>query len=372
MARLVEVVQALSLARDLATVMDIVRHAARELTGADGATFVLRDGDQCFYAEEDAISPLWKGQRFPMGACVSGWVMLHHRPAVIEDIYADPRIPADAYRPTFVRSLAMVPIRTLDPVGAIGNYWAKPFRPSPEQVRVLQALADTTAVAMENVQAYEQVRALATHLEEVREEEQKRLARELHDEMGGILAALSFQVSRMASRPPSETPDCPACKSAVAELVTAAIQTMRQTVSKLRPALLDEVGLLAAMESYLANFQSTTGIRCELRKSEDEPKLDSHRAAALFRILQESLTNVVKHAEAGRVGVSLRERKGALVLEVSDDGKGFDTRVHRADAFGLLGIRERAALVGAKAEISSVPGRGTKIRVSMPLGQPTP
>ena len=126
-------------------------------SGADGATFVLRDNDKCFYAEEDAISPLWKGQRFPMSACISGWAMINRQPAVIEDIYADPRIPADAYRPTFVRSLAMVPIRTIDPVGAIGNYWATQHLPSPEQVKVLQALADITAVTMENVRVYEEL-----------------------------------------------------------------------------------------------------------------------------------------------------------------------------------------------------------------------
>ncbi len=151
------VVQQLSLARDLDTVMSIVRIAARELTGADGATFVLRQDDQCFYAEENAISPLWKGRRFPMGMCISGWVMLHREPALIEDIYKDPRIPVDAYRPTFVRSLAMVPIRTLNPIGAIGNYWAKRHRPTAEQVKLLQALADTTAVALENVRVYEEL-----------------------------------------------------------------------------------------------------------------------------------------------------------------------------------------------------------------------
>ncbi len=134
--------------------MDIVRRAARELTGADGATFVLREGDQCFYAEENAISPLWKGRRFPIDICISGWVMLNRQPAVIENIYEDTRIPAEAYRPTFVKSLAMVPIRTRNPVGAIGNYWATFYRPSPEQVKILQALADTTAVALENVQVY--------------------------------------------------------------------------------------------------------------------------------------------------------------------------------------------------------------------------
>src|SRR5262245_9048070 len=113
MEGLVEVVQRLSLARDLATVQEIVRRAARRLTGADGATFVLKAGDRCFYADEDGIAPLWKGQRFPLSACISGWSMLHRRPAVIEDIYADDRIPHDAYRPTFVKSLVMVPIMEL-------------------------------------------------------------------------------------------------------------------------------------------------------------------------------------------------------------------------------------------------------------------
>jgi signal transduction histidine kinase len=155
MERLVGVVQELSFARDVASIMAIVRDAARYLTGADGATFVLRDGDKCYYADESAISPLWKGQRFPMSACISGWVMLNAKSTVIPDIYKDPRIPADAYRPTFVKSLAMVPIRHDAPIGAIGNYWARLHTPTDEQVAILQSLADTTSVALENAQLYE-------------------------------------------------------------------------------------------------------------------------------------------------------------------------------------------------------------------------
>jgi diguanylate cyclase (GGDEF)-like protein len=149
--RLVEVVQELSLARDMPTVQEVVRTAARELTGADGATFVLRDDDKCYYADEDAIAPLWKGRRFPMETCISGWVMLNKSPVVIHDIYDDPRIPAVAYRPTFVKSLAMVPIRSSEPLGAIGNYWARPYYPSEREVNLLEALAGSTAVAMESV-----------------------------------------------------------------------------------------------------------------------------------------------------------------------------------------------------------------------------
>ena len=157
MRRLVAAVQELSLARSLESVMEVVRRAARELTAADGATFVIREGEMCYYADENAIEPLWKGQRFPMTACISGWAMLNRQSAVIEDIYSDPRVPADAYRPTFVKSLVMVPVRTETPIAAIGNYWAARHRATPEELELLQALANTTAVALENIQLYSEL-----------------------------------------------------------------------------------------------------------------------------------------------------------------------------------------------------------------------
>lgn len=166
MERLLNVIQDLSCARSLDTVMQIVRTAARELTGADGATFVLRDDDKCYYADEDAVTPLWKGQRFPMNSCISGWVMLNGKPALIEDIYKDPRIPANAYRPTFVKSLAMVPIRKDDPIGAIGNYWAVQRMPTGEECAILEALAAATSVSMENISLYTQLQEKIGELEQ--------------------------------------------------------------------------------------------------------------------------------------------------------------------------------------------------------------
>lgn len=167
---LLDTIQRLAMARDVDGIRAIVRHAARRLTGADGATFVLCDGGLCHYVDEDAIPPLWKGQRFPMTACVSGLAVQTRQPVVIPDIHTDPRVPQDIYRPTFVNSLVMVPIRTLDPIGAIGNYWAEPHTPTAEEVRLLQALADCTAVAMENVRVIgeleERVKARTAELEE--------------------------------------------------------------------------------------------------------------------------------------------------------------------------------------------------------------
>jgi len=149
---LVEVIEQLAGARTVEDVAAIVRTAARRISGADGVTFVLRDGDRCWYLDEEAIGPLWKGQRFPLTACISGWAMLQGETAVIPDIYADPRIPHDAYRPTFVKSLIMTPVRRENPIAAIGAYWAELNAPHEREVARLAAIARATATALANVQ----------------------------------------------------------------------------------------------------------------------------------------------------------------------------------------------------------------------------
>ncbi|HYF01381.1 MAG TPA: histidine kinase dimerization/phospho-acceptor domain-containing protein, partial [Planctomycetota bacterium] len=155
--RLLAVVRRLSYLQAPDEIMATVRKAVRDLVGADGATFVLREGDRVHYADEDAIQPLWKGQRFPIDGCISGWSILHRTPVVIEDVYSDPRVPIAAYRPTFVKSLALVPIRPLDPLGAIGAYWAGLHRATPAEVGMLEAVADATAISFANARLYEEV-----------------------------------------------------------------------------------------------------------------------------------------------------------------------------------------------------------------------
>ena len=141
----------------VAAVQGIVHRAARQVTGADGATLILREGGQCHYVEEDAIEPLWKGSRFPLENCISGWAMLHGEPVVVEDVFADPRIPQDLYRPTFVRSLLIVPIGTRRAIGAIGMYWARRHRATDEQVAAARALAGSAAAALERARLAEEV-----------------------------------------------------------------------------------------------------------------------------------------------------------------------------------------------------------------------
>lgn len=156
----------LSRARGQDEVISAVRSVARRLIGADGVTFVLRDGEFCHYVAEDAISPLWKGQRFPASTCISGWAMINRKTVVIEDIFADDRIPHAAYRPTFVRSLAMVPVRPEDPVAAIGAYWARRHEPPPNAVAALERIANGAAIALANV-------ALIRELQSAREDAER-------------------------------------------------------------------------------------------------------------------------------------------------------------------------------------------------------
>lgn len=141
-------------AAHLDDVIDIVRRKGREVCASDGICLVLRDGELCHYVAENAISPLWKGQRFPMSACISGWSMLNGQTAAIEDVFADPRIPHDVYRPTFVKSLIMTPvgIPLPGPVAALGAYWSVRRSFAPAEIMMVKNLALAVGVAMAGVE----------------------------------------------------------------------------------------------------------------------------------------------------------------------------------------------------------------------------
>lgn len=131
-----------------AQIIEIVRTSARAIISADGVTFVLREYSHCHYVEEDAVSPLWKGQKFPMTSCISGWAMMNKKTAVVPDIFADPRIPHDVYRKTFVRSLVMAPVGFESSIAAIGAYWRDKPVISPREVNAVESIAAMVSDAM--------------------------------------------------------------------------------------------------------------------------------------------------------------------------------------------------------------------------------
>jgi PAS domain S-box-containing protein len=158
-------VRELAFARD--TLTSIVCREARRVSGADGVTFVLRDGAFCHYVDEDAIAPLWKGRRFPMNECISGWVIRNGQAVAIPDIYRDDRVPHEAYRPTFVKSLAMVPVRPEDPVAAIGAYWAREHLASDDELSALRVLADASSTALAAIDSTQRLARRSAELETV-------------------------------------------------------------------------------------------------------------------------------------------------------------------------------------------------------------
>ncbi|HVL34780.1 MAG TPA: GAF domain-containing protein [Burkholderiales bacterium] len=153
---LVTTLRELGACPDLGSVIEILRRTVRSLIGADGVTVVLRDGASCHYIEEEAIGPLWKGQRFPMEACISGLAMMRGEQIAIADVYEDERVPHDAYRPTFVRALAMTPIATREVIGALGVYWATRHVATAEETYRLGAVSAAAATAIENLRLLEQ------------------------------------------------------------------------------------------------------------------------------------------------------------------------------------------------------------------------
>jgi signal transduction histidine kinase len=218
-----------------------------------------------------------------------------------------------------------------------------------------------------NIQsARDQIATLAAHQDRAREDERLRLARELHDDVGGNLAGVKMQLSMLLGRlPESARQYVVADAEALNSLVDRTIESTRRISANLRPPTLD-LGLVAALEWFLEEYSQRTGITVTFDCPEDEIELAEHRSIAVFRVCQEALNNVFKHAMASAATVSLKRSGDALVLEVCDDGQGFDQGdPTRPDSFGLRGMHERASSLGGKLEVSSKPGGGTRVRLTM-------
>ena len=217
--------------------------------------------------------------------------------------------------------------------------------------------------------SYEEIRRLASHLQDVREEERSAIAREIHDELGQQLTGLKMDLSWISKRVPTEK-DAQAKQKigAAFHLLDDTIKTVRKLATNLHPSILDDLGLLAAIEWQSQEFEKRTGIRTSFDSSVGELDFPSSMTIGLFRICQESLTNVARYASAKQVRISFYPDQDHLVLKIADDGKGFDLeKVRIKKTLGLLGMRERAMMMGAKLDICSQEGRGTSLLVRIPL-----
>jgi len=216
--------------------------------------------------------------------------------------------------------------------------------------------------------SHEQLRSLAAHLESVTEEERKHIAREIHDELGQMLTALKIDLSWLTPRLPKEQESLLEKTKSMCQLIDMAIHTVQKVSAELRPAVLDDLGVTAAIEWQAGEFEKLTEIKCEFSSNPEDVVLDQDRSTAIFRIFQEALTNVVRHANATKVKASLIEEAGKIVLRIRDNGIGItEKQISDPKAFGLIGIRERAHFWGGEVKISGTPGKGTTVVVSIPL-----
>lgn len=393
MRRLLRAVRDLAACRDLAGVAEVVRVAARQLVDADGATFVLREGGYCSYLEEDAIEPLWRGQRFPLEACVSGWAMIHEEQVVIPDIYLDPRVPHEAYRPTFVKSLVMTPVRAGRGIAAIGTYWASEREASVEEQEVLQALADSTAVALENARTLGRLETLVVERTAELQASNRDLAAFAHVAAHDLKAPLTTVLGRVELL--STDPHIRSSPSTMESL--AAVERQSGRMAEMIDGVLaystaatteldrEPVDLQRLVEEILEDLSGVVVRRGALVAVADDLPVVAGSRALLERVVQNLVTNAVAYgAPTGpHVRVAGGVEDGHAVLTVTDDGPGVPPAERESifemfrrgasgahspgSGIGLAFSRRVVERHGGTLTVDDAPGGGARFTVRLPL-----
>ena len=213
----------------------------------------------------------------------------------------------------------------------------------------------------------EQLRGLAAYLESAREEERRKMARKIHDELGQTLAGLKIDLSWLSKGLSKEQESLFEKTKSMSKLVDTTIQTVKRIAAELRPGVLDDLGIAAAIEWQAGEFEKLVEIKCEFSSNPRDIILDQERSIVIFRIFQEILTNIILHAKATKVRISLKEKGPSIVLKVRDNGKGISNKqISDSKAFGLIGMRERVRPWGGEIKISGAPGKGTTVVASIP------
>jgi PAS domain S-box-containing protein len=304
-----------------------------------------------------------------------GWVARHGETVVVNDVEGDPRYINYYPDQILTRSELSVPIRTGgDVVGVLDVQSEKLGAFGEDDVMVMETVADQIAVALENARLYtaerdarRQLRDLASYLQNIREEERTRIAREIHDEFGQMMTALKMDLFWLTKRLPHEETELLRKADAMSDTIDETLENVRRISSELRPGILDDLGLAAAIEWQAETFSERSGIVCELHLDEEGDHLGRQPTTALFRILQEALTNVARHADASRVRVDLTVGPTGVTLTVEDDGRGItQSELADGESLGLMGMRERAHTLGGRVTFEEGPGNGTIVVAQIP------
>jgi signal transduction histidine kinase len=333
-------------------------------------------GELLLRASAGALAPpITSGRRIALGQGLAGWVAHHGESLLVNDVATDARCLEPRQDEGMIGSELGVPLRFAEEVVGVLDIRSPRLNAfDRSDLMVMETLADQIATAMHNARLYEAERAarmrlrdLAGYLETARERERTYIAREIHDEFGQALTALKMDLTWLATHLPPERANLLAKVRAMSELVDSSVRMVRRIATNLRPGLLDHLGLVAAIEWQAQEFAARAGFECELVLDAVEPNLDPDLSTAVFRIFQETLTNVARHAEATKVCVELKEETTELVLIVKDNGRGITKRqTSAANSLGILGMQERARSWGGIATFQAEPGRGTTVTVRVP------
>jgi signal transduction histidine kinase len=362
-----EVGNALATEMDLDRLLDLVARRLRELIDARLVTVLLPAGrDRLrFVAVAGEGGEELIGQTLSATDSKSGRVLGRTRSERVDSVLDDPEVDQVVTRQFGARTGLWVPLIVRDHaigVIAVHDKLGPDPRFSDSDLRLAETFASRAAVAADLSQrvARDSLRRVVS----AQEGERRRLARELHDETGQALTSILLGL-----KPLEDSLAGDASSGAVAnvrELVVATLRDVRRLAVELRPAALDDFGLVSALERLTETFAEQTGLAVDFESALGSERLPGDTETALYRIVQESLTNVVKHAGAQRVSVSLTRKGGFVTAVIEDDGIGFDATSTRDDAFGLSGMRERVALLDGGFEVESSPGTGTTIAVEVP------
>lgn len=358
---LTQTIERLSLATSMNTISQIVTEAARLLTSADGASFVLRDGDQCYYADENAISPLWKGKRFPQENCISGWAMRNRQVVILPDVFVDGRIPKEAYRPTFVKSLCITPIREQKPLGVIGTYWSTNHTATAEEVRLLQMLSNNTAIAIENIELQADLSKKMNELDDHEKEMEIAVHSMAHDLRNPLSSMLGLgqllQVharSQMDERSQKYLDLMVTTGFRASEQINRmiAIFTMNHHNLKKQEVSLNQIGNEVA--SLLKQEHTEQKVLFM-----SEPNLQAHADPFLMHIVIENLlSNAFKYSSKKseavvRMGLHDRTSSEATFF-VKDNGDGFDNTQAEKLFKPLARLHENSEFQGTGLGLASV------------------
>ena len=212
------------------------------------------------------------------------------------------------------------------------------------------------------------LRELATHLQSVREEERTMIAQEIHDELGQVLTALKIQISLLANKLNNDQEPLKQKINSLSDMIDASVESVQKISAKLRPGILDELGLIAAIEWQTEEFEKLTNIKCSLVLPKEELVLEKDKSTAIFRIFQEALTNIARHSKATKAQISLLNHQSNIILEIQDNGKGISQdQIKDFKSLGIHGMKERAMVFGGQVNIEGIASKGTIVKVEIPI-----